>query len=53
MVLLIHVGIGYGAAGSWYFTEEHEVFWLKVPGTLIGSLAQSFVLTAQARKRGF
>ena len=44
LVVLIHTGITYGAVGSWLFTEQHEVVWLKVLTTCIGSLSQSFVL---------
>jgi glucans biosynthesis protein C len=46
LVVLIHTGITYGAAGGWYFHEAHDVFWLKAGATLIGSLSQSFVLGA-------
>jgi Acyltransferase family len=46
LVVLIHTGITYGAAGSWYYTEEHDVLWLKALGTFIGAVAQSFALGA-------
>lgn len=46
LIILIHVGITYGAAGEWYFTEQNNVEWLKIGATLIGSLSQSFVLGA-------
>ena len=62
-VIMVHVGITYGATGSWYFTEEHDVFWVKIAGTLVGTLTQSFAmqafffisayfLAAQARRKG-
>ncbi len=46
LVVLIHTGISYGAAGGWLFTEQHDVTWLKVFTTCIGTLSQSFVLGA-------
>lgn len=46
LVVLIHTGISYGAAGGWLFTEQHDVVWLKVLATCIGSFSQSFVLGA-------
>jgi hypothetical protein len=46
LVVLIHTSITYGAAGSWYFSEPHDVLWVKIAGTFIGSLAQSFALGA-------
>jgi glucans biosynthesis protein C len=46
LVVMIHTGITYGAVGSWGFSEPHEVLWLKVLATCLGSLSQSFVLGA-------
>ncbi len=46
LIVLIHTGITYGASGSWYYTEQHDVLWLKVLGTFIGAVAQSFALGA-------
>lgn len=46
LVVLIHTGISYGAIGSWPFSEEHDVLWLKVLTTCICSFSQSFVLGA-------
>ena len=46
LVVLIHTGISYGAVGGWPFSEEHDVLWLKVLATCIGSFSQSFVLGA-------
>jgi len=46
LVVLIHTGISYGAVGGWLFTEQHDVLWLKVLATCIGSFSQSFVLGA-------
>jgi glucans biosynthesis protein C len=46
LVVLIHTGISYGAAGSWLFTEQHDVTWLKALATCIGTVAQSFALGA-------
>jgi glucans biosynthesis protein C len=46
LVVLIHTSITYGASGSWYFSEPHDVVWVKIAGSLIGSLAQSFALGA-------
>lgn len=46
LIVLIHTGITYGAAGSWYFTDTHDVLWVKLMGTFIGTLAQSFALGA-------
>jgi glucan biosynthesis protein C len=46
LIVLIHTGITYGAAGSWYYTEQNGVLWLKALGTFIGAVAQSFALGA-------
>ncbi len=46
LIVLIHTGITYGAAGSWYFTDNHDVLWVKLAGTFIGALSQSFALGA-------
>src|SRR5208337_2544566 len=46
LVILIHVSITYGAAGSWYFSESNDILWVKLLGTLICSLSQSFTLGA-------
>jgi hypothetical protein len=46
LVVLIHSGISYGAAGGWMFSEQHDVTWLKVLATCIGAFSQSFVLGA-------
>jgi hypothetical protein len=44
LIVLIHTGITHGASGSWYYTEQHDALWLKVMGTFIGAVAQSFAL---------
>jgi len=46
LVVLIHTGITYGAVGSWIYGEPHDVMWIKVAATCIGSFSQSFVLGA-------
>jgi hypothetical protein len=46
LVVLIHTGITYGAAGSWYYHDEHSVMWLKIVTTCLGGLSQSFALGA-------
>ena len=46
LIVLIHTGITYGASGSWYYTEPHDVPWLKVLGTYVGAVAQSFAVGA-------
>jgi glucans biosynthesis protein C len=46
LVVMIHTGITYGAVGGWSFNEPHDVMWLKVLATCIGSFSQSFVLGA-------
>ena len=46
LVVLIHTGITYGGSGSWLFSEQHDVLWLKVLTTCIGTFSQSFVLGA-------
>ena len=46
LVVVIHVSITYGASGSWYFSESHDVFWVKAVGSLLCALSQSFSLGA-------
>ena len=46
LIVLIHTGMTYGASGSWYYAEPHDVLWLKVLGTYVGTLAQSFAVGA-------
>jgi len=46
LVILIHTSITYGAAGSWYFSQPHDILWVKIVGTFICSFAQSFALGA-------
>jgi glucans biosynthesis protein C len=46
LVVMIHTGITYGAVGGWAFHEEHDIMWVKVVATCLGSFSQSFVLGA-------